>query len=294
MNGIETCWGGIVIAVGNQKGGVGKTTTAVHLACGLANRGHRTLLWDLDPSAGATKHLGIIPDDYHGTYELLSGEVGIDHATLTIDDEACRLPSGLALIPSSRRLESIDQRLAAVRKFESPSDILLAPLKSLRDRFDLIILDTPPSTVLSPAVSAYKAADWMILATLADAFSTAGLVEAVRDVQAARQHGNANLRLLGVAVTAVTRRTVIARDIIASIDAAFTGPEDTTLRFEPVISRSTIVPQAQRAGRTVFDNEPSHPVTEQFRQLVRSVEERLLAGQRGFDEASAYPKAGAA
>jgi chromosome partitioning protein len=79
MNGLETTWGAIVLAVGNQKGGVGKTTTAVHLAHALAERGHRILLWDLDINAGATKHLGVEPDAFMGTYEVLAaGEDPLD------------------------------------------------------------------------------------------------------------------------------------------------------------------------------------------------------------------------
>lgn len=126
MNGIETAWGGVIIAIGNQKGGVGKTTTAVHLARGLALRGHRTLLIDLDPSAGATIHLGVCPDEYHGVFRLLTGEAELDDCIVD-HAEMPRLAERLSLMPASRRLETIDRRLGEANRFGNPADILVAP-----------------------------------------------------------------------------------------------------------------------------------------------------------------------
>ena len=292
MNGIETSWGGVVIAVGNQKGGVGKTTTAVHLAHGLANRGHRVLLMDLDPSAGATLHLGVCPDEYHGVYELLTGEADLDQCLLDRSEHAS-VPEGLTLMPSSRRLESIDRVLGEANRFTLPADVLVPPTAQLRSRFDIIVLDTPPSTALSTSLSAYKVADYFVLATLAEPLAVSGLCMTARDIDAVRRHGNTDIRMLGICVGSVPPRTLISAWTIANLDEAFPGPSGpespTALRFEPVIRRSTVVPRVQRMGRTLFDMLPAHPVTAEFESLARSVEHRIVLAQRGFDEHEAYP-----
>ena len=178
MNGLETIWGGIVIAVGNQKGGVGKTTTAVHVASGLANRGHHTLLWDLDPSAGATKHLGLTPDAYPGSLELLLGDLTPEEAPITASNDELWLPERLDIIPSKRRLETVDSEIAARSRFWNRLDILNQPLQALRQTYDIIVLDTPPSTVLSPSLAAYASSDWFLLAAMPDPLSVTGLADA--------------------------------------------------------------------------------------------------------------------
>lgn len=281
MNGLETFWGGVVIAIGNQKGGVGKSTIAVHLACGLANRGHRTLLWDLDPTAGATKHLGLVPEAHAGTFELLLGEVTpTDAPTVERGIDESPLPENLAVITASRRLETIDAELRARCRFWSATEILTEPVRTLRESYDIIILDTPPSTVLSPALSAYAVADWFILASMPDPLSVTGLSDAMHDIHAVRQHVNPTLRLLGLILTGVDARTRLARDLTSYLDTVFTGDDARSLRFTPSVSRSTIVPTAQRLGTTVLDAYPAHRTAEQFRQLAEAVETRLIDAQR--------------
>lgn len=281
MNGLETFWGGVLIAVGNQKGGVGKSTTAAHLAHGLAVRGHRVVLWDLDPTAGATKHFGLVPEAQVGTLELLLDEVSLQEA-LTTDRgiDSSPLPENVSIITASRRLESIDTELRARNRFWSPIETLAAPVEKLRQLSDIVILDTPPSTVLSPAISAYAVADWFVLASMPDPLSVTGLADAARDIHAVRQRTNPGLRLLGLVLTAVDRRTRLARDLLPHLDSTFTNDDGDSMRFTPSISRSTVVPTAQRHGTTVLEAYPTHRVASEFRALAESVESRLLIAQR--------------
>jgi chromosome partitioning protein len=284
MNGLETTWGGQVIAVGNQKGGVGKSTTAIHLARALAERGHWTLVWDLDPSAGATKHLGLSPEGYAGTFELLLGELGPTEAVVTSDASAdLWLPDGLDIVPSHRRLETIDAELRARSRFWYPAETLAEPLRAYRSRYDVVILDTPPSTVLSPSISAYAVADWFLLAAMPDPLSMTGLADAARDIEAVRHERNPGLRLLGVVLGAVDLRTRLARELTAYVDEAFRSSDGFSLRCEPLIPRSTVVPTAQKLGRTVIDEFPNHVVAMQFRKLAVTIEQRLINAQRGFE-----------
>ncbi len=284
MNGLETTWGGHVIAVGNQKGGVGKTTTAVHVASGLANRGHRTVLWDLDPSAGATKHLGLAPDAYPGTLELLLGDIKAEEACISSAECDASFTENLSVIPSKRRLETIDSELGARCRFFNPLDVLAEPTARLRESFDIIVLDTPPSTVLSPSLSAYASSDWFLLAAMPDPLAVTGLADAARDIDAVRSTANRELRLLGVVLNAVDNRTRLCRELTAYIDECFASPTGQTHRLAPAIGRSTVVPTAQKMGRTVLDAFPRHPVAEQFAALAESIEDRLILAQRALDD----------
>ena len=93
-----------VIAVGNQKGGVGKTTNTVHLARALVERGYQVLIIDLDMNHGATRHFGIVPEAFLGSYELLLGDEPPENLVLRHGDEDVTLPPGLFLIPAARKL----------------------------------------------------------------------------------------------------------------------------------------------------------------------------------------------
>src|SRR5690348_16135132 len=113
-----------VIAVGNQKGGVGKTTSAVNIAAALGERGRLCLLWDLDMNHNATRQFGVPPDSFLGTFEVLIGaEKAIDVILKPGEVEGTELPTNVHLIPSKRKLEAIGQVLAQEDKFQAPQDI---------------------------------------------------------------------------------------------------------------------------------------------------------------------------
>lgn len=264
-----------VIAVGNQKGGVGKTTVAVHLAAGLAERGHRCLLIDLDMNTGATRHFGIEPDDYLGAFEMLTGQEPIAELAIGEHDDGVIMPPRVDLVPARRNLEGIDHALAALPR-RAPGDLLLGPLDAVRTDYDVVVLDTAPNAT-TPTVAAYQAADWFVLVAMPDPFAVACLNDALTDIADAREHANPGLRLLGVAVTGVVRRTRITRSLLGHIDHAFATAGGRSLKFQTDIARSTVVPEAQAAGSTLFGFAPGHRVTDQFRALVMEAEARLAS-----------------
>lgn len=265
-----------VIAVGNQKGGVGKTTNTVHLARALAERGRRVLVWDLDMNSGATRHFGVPLDAFMGTYEILIGDEEPLNVVVTNRDEGVHLPDNLHLITSRRKLEAIDETLAARDKFLARSDVLLGPISVLRGRYDYIFLDTAPNAT-APTVASYKAADWFILSAIPDPFAIDGLRDALLDIQAVQKRGNPGLRILGVVLGAVDERTRLARTLANYVENAFkAGTADAeSIRFKTVIHRSTVIPTTQKAGRTLFETDPLHKVTEQYRQLAEEIEQRI-------------------
>ena len=266
--------GAKVIAVGNQKGGVGKTTNAVHLAVALTELGRKVLLWDLDAHAGSTRHFGITPGSYWGTFEVLTEEDTIDNIILTNNEDDVNLPKNLDLITAARNLEGLDKALGSQHKF-FPAGILRNPLARVRPLYDYIILDTGPNAS-TPTLAAYMAADYFVLSTTPQAFSIQGIQEAVADIQGAIRQGNTNLVVLGVIVSDVEKRHKIAKRNIPYLNDLFrdTG-EERSACFKTIIARSTKVGDAQDKGTTLFEVDPTHKVADQFRELAREVEDRL-------------------
>jgi chromosome partitioning protein len=128
---------GIVIGIGNQKGGVGKSTNTVHLAAALGEKGHQVLVIDLDPSAGATKHLGIPPNGFAGTLELLT--TGETPQTLAISEG---MPANVHLIPTRAELAELESLLS---KYVDRTSLLDRALTLARPHYDFVLLDTPPN-----------------------------------------------------------------------------------------------------------------------------------------------------
>lgn len=263
-----------VIAIGNQKGGVAKTTNAVHIATALGELGRRCLIWDLDMNHGATLHFGIPSESFLGTFEVLIGEEQPEDVIITNEDEDVALPENVHLIAARRNLEKLDQALVAKNKFLITQDVLIEPLKNLDGLYDFIFLDTAPNAT-TPTIAAYKATDWFILSAMPDPFAIAGLNDALADIQDAQRHGNRSLNLLGVILSGVDRRTRLANTLNEYVEQIFSPDGQRSAKFKTTISRSTVIPQAQKQGKTLFQTHPTHIVTEQYREIAIEIEERL-------------------
>jgi len=266
-----------VIAVGNQKGGVGKTTNTVHIARALAERGHKCLIIDLDMNHGATRHFGVEPEAFLGSFEMLVGEEPAENLILSHADkeEGVSLPENLDLIPAARKLEGIDQAVMAKSKFMTPHEVLKKPLDSLRGKYDFIFLDTAPNATL-PTLAAYMNADYFILSAMPDPFAIAGLNDAMRDIMDARVRGNTKLVLLGVVISGVDKRTSLANTLSEFVEKSFRAGENAeSVKFKSSIGRSTVIPQTQKVGKTLFETHSTHKVTDEYRALATEIEERL-------------------
>lgn len=264
----------MVVAVGNQKGGVAKTTNTVHLAAALGELGRKCLIIDLDMNQGATRALGIPSDAFLGTYEMLIGEEEPEGVIITNDDEGIELPENVHIISARRNLENLEKALLQKNKFLITQDVLIRPLQLIGGKYDYIFLDTAPNA-LTPTVAAYKAARWFILSAFPDPLAITGLTDAMVDIQAAQQNGNPDLRILGVVVSGVDgRKTRLASTLIDYVENAFSVDGGPSAKFKTTISRSTVVPEAQKNAKTVLQTDPSHKVAQQYRALAQEVEQR--------------------
>jgi len=274
-----------VVAFGNQKGGVTKTTTVVNVAAALSEMGKRVLVWDLDTNPSSTRLFGI-PEGVNvlGTFEVLTqAEEASDVIVSPGELEDMTLPENVELIPSHTKMQTLEKVLAGQEDdvFTTPNpDLLSDALSQIADQYDFVFLDTAPS--MTPATkAAYLAASHFVLTAIPEPLAMESLVTAIRFMQAAKKAGNKNLQLMGVVLSQIPGRTTrLAKTLIAEAEEQFTGEFQSP--YKTTISTSTTVPTAQKERKTIVQAAPDHKVAEQYRALARE----FLARFEAFERAS--------
>lgn len=228
-----------IIAFVNQKGGVGKTTTTVSLAAGLAARGQRVLLVDLDPQANATSAAGA-PIDAAGVYDALIEEV--DPATCVVATD-----EGFAVMPASPALAGAEVELVPAMARERRLANVLAPLV---DGYDWVLVDCPPSLGLL-TVNALTAAESVIIPVQCEYMALEGLSRLMETLELVRRNLNPPLRIFGVVLTMFDARTRLAQQVVDEVRSHF---KDAV--FETVIPRAVRLSEAPSHGQSIFRYEP--------------------------------------
>jgi chromosome partitioning protein len=244
------------IAITNQKGGVGKTTTAVNLAACLADQGVRVLLIDLDPQANATSGLNIDPQPGTSLYLPLTS-----HGRANQMIQPTRLPN-LSIIPSHMELAGCEIDLARENNHLTKLRDLLEPLKQT-EIFDYIILDTPPSLGIL-MTSALAAADEIIIPLQCEYFGLEGLAKIVHIVEQIRNSGaNPNAQIEGIIMTMYDPRTNLARQVVSDVTRHF---EETV--YNTIIPRTIRLGEAPSFGLSIIEHEPKGRGANAYRDLA--------------------------
>jgi len=256
------------LAVVNQKGGVGKTTTAVNLAASLSASGHDVLLIDLDPQGHATAHVGVTPETVSGktVYQVLTGEREIPEVLIEL---AVQKKHGrLDLVPSDLDLSGAELELAGAVGRER---ILADALSGVWDRYAFTVIDAPPSFGLL-TLNALVAAREVLVPLQTEFYALHGMTRLFKTVEMVKKRLNKRLAITGIVATRCDLRRNLDRDVLEQVKGHF-----KKLVYETVIRPNVALAEAPAHGRTIFDYAAEATGAEDYRNLTREVLGRVAA-----------------
>ena len=225
----------MILAISNQKGGVGKTTSAINIAAGLALKNKKVLLLDLDPQGNATSGLGI-SKKLKGIYEVLLSLADIRAVILETDVK------NLSIIPANTALSGATVEMVALAKREL---LLKTALSVIKDDYDVIVIDCPPSLDLL-TVNAFTAADKILVPIQCEFYALEGLGQLVNTIKLIRQKLNPKLELDGVVCTMYSSRTKLSEQVFAEVKRYFSQKV-----YQTVIPRNVRLAEAPSFGAPI-------------------------------------------
>lgn len=261
-----------IIAIANQKGGVGKTTTAINLGIGLVNKGNRVLLVDLDPQGNATQGLGFDADSLEVTITTMLRKMISKDYTFTKEFGILSHGEGIELLPANIELSVLETELISV--FFGREKMLKNYLDMIREEYDYIIVDCMPSLNLI-AINALVAADEVIIPLHAQYYSVRGLEQLLQTIGSVRSNGlNESLRISGILYTCVNDRTTSFRDVQEILKNAY--GKDVRI-YKNYIPRSVKAEEAPSYGRSIYEYDSCGKVSYAYSKFT----EEFLLNEKG-------------
>ena len=252
---------GRVISIASQKGGVGKTTTAINLGACLAQESKRVLVVDIDPQGNATSGFGINGNDQrHSTYEVLIGHAEIQEAIMPT------ALSTLDLLPAGQRLSGAEVELVGMMARETRLKTCLA---KVRDEYDFILVDSPPSLGLL-TINSLTASDSVLIPLQCEYLALEGLTQLIGAIRLVQDHLNPALRIEGVLLTMFDARLNLSQQVADEARKFFAERV-----YKTVIPRNVRLSEAPSFGKPIVLYDPHSSGAESYRELAREVLEHV-------------------
>jgi len=252
---------GRTMVVANQKGGVGKTTTAINLSACIAEAGKKVLVIDVDPQGNATSGLGIDKDECENTvYELMLGECSVREATVPVEN----IP-GLFVIPSNVNLAAAEIELLDI---EDREYILKNAVDYIRDDYDFIIVDCPPSLNML-TVNAMTTADTILVPIQCEYYALEGIAQLMQTIELVQDRLNDKLQIEGVVFTMYDGRTNLSNDVVSTVKENIQSKI-----YNTIIPRNVRLAEAPSNGLPINLYDPKSAGAESYRALAKEVIER--------------------
>ena len=247
---------GKVISVANQKGGVGKTTTTVNLSTILAKKGKKVLLIDTDPQGNATSGLGITKEVELSVYDILVGDTEFDE---TIQETSIK---NLSVCPSNISLSGAEVELVSMMSREQR---LKTKLDLIKDRYDYILIDCPPSLGLI-TLNAFTASDSVLIPVQCEYFALEGLGQLLNTVNLVKKHLNKNLEIEGALLTMYDARTNLSNQVVKEVKKYFENKV-----YKTVIPRNVRLSEAPSYGMPISIYDPRSKGAKAYEKFTKEL-----------------------
>ena len=248
---------GKIIAIANQKGGVGKTTTSINITASLAELGKKVLLVDIDPQGNGTSGFGIDKNNLENTvYELILGECTVQECMVK------DVVDNVSLIPSNVNLSAAEIELIGIEKKEY---ILKNEIEYVADEYDYIIIDCPPSLSML-TVNAMTTADSVIVPVQCEYYALEGLSQLIYTVNLVKERLNPELEMEGIVFTMFDSRTNLSNEVVENVKNIYKGNT-----YNTIIPRNIRLAEAPSYGMPINMYDPKSTGAEKYRELAKEI-----------------------